>query len=442
MVKDKRKNRQYLIACQEELQVARDSGDENRITLATAYLAFALFQAKKYPEGLSQFNRAIKLAKDINDPLLQAQCLGLKTLACQNAERLPEAFKAAQEVERLADENQDLGMKCDALASQAQILLDSGDEISSLPLFNQSLAIAQEIGDKHREMKVLGAFGNYSMAVAPGEKAESYFKQAHDLARELGDRQSEMGFLGNLGTILEWKEDYREAAKIFTEVLAYMQETNNQEMEIQVLRHLSQVYSKQKDDQPLVTYCQLGVKVAKAAADDDNVFYFYETMIPALYRLKQINEAHQMITDAAKTAHSTNNREKEVDLLLILGESYMVLNNLEQAVATYQQALAGTERLQRMVDKAYLLGRIGMVKAELGFVDEAVNFHEKAIELAQEYSLPALEGEQLSMLAMAYLEKGDIETATSCCQSAIQVFSEAELEEDAEQARQLLTQIE
>ena len=442
MAKNKRRNRQYLIACQEKHKVAQDSGDEKQITLATANLGFALFQEKKYPEGLAQFNKAIKLAEDINDPLLHAQCLGLKTLACQNAKRLPEAFKAAQEVEQLADAHQDLGMKCDALASQAQILLDSGDEINSLPLFNQSLAIAQEIGDKRREMNVLGALGNYSMAVAPGERAESCFRQARDLAREIGDKQSEMGFQGNIGTMMEWKEEYLEAAEIFTEVLTYMQETNNQETEIQVLRHLTQVCSKQKDDQFIVKYCQLGIKVAKAVGDDDNIFYFYENIIPALYRLKKIDEAHQIITDGIKTAHSTNNREKEVDLLLFLGESYMVTNNPEQALETYQQALAGTERLQRMVDKAYLLGRIGMLKAELGFVDGAVDFHEKAIKLAQEYNIPALEGEQLSMLAIAYMEKGDAEAATTSCHSAIQVFSDAELEEDAEQARQLLKQIE
>lgn len=442
MAKNKRKTRQYLIATQEELKVAQDSGDEKQISLATAHYGFALFQEKKYPEGLAQFNRSIKLAKDINEPLLQAQCLGLKTLACQNAKRLPEAFKAAQEVEQLADEHQNLGMKCDAKASQAQILLDSGDEISSLPLFNQSLEIAQEIGDKRREMNVVGALGNYSMAVAPGEKAESYFRQARDLAHELGDKQSEIGYQGNLGSIMEWKEDYQEAVKIFTEVLTYMQETNNQEMETQVLRHLVQVYIKQKDDPFIVKYCHLGIKAAKATDDNDNIFYFYENIIPALYRLKQIDEAHQIITDGIKTAHSTNNREKEVDLLLFLGESYMVTNNPEQALETYQKALAGTERLQRMVDKAYLLGRIGMLKAELGYVDEAVDLHKKAIKLAQGYNIPSLEGEQLSMLAMAYMEKGDMEAATTSCQSAIQVFSDAELEEDAEQARQLLKQIE
>jgi len=441
MAQNKRKTRQYLITTQEELKVAQNSGDEKQIALAIAHYGFALFQDKKYPEGLAQFNRAIKLAKDINDPLLQAQCLGLKTLACQNAERLPEAFKAAQEVEQLADEHQDLGMKCDALASQAQILLDSGDEISSLPLFNQALEIAQEIGDKRREMNVLGALGNYSMAVAPGEKAESYFGQARDLALEIDDRQSEMGYLGNLGTIMSWKEDYQKAAKMFSEVLDYMQETHNKEMEIQVLRHLTQVYIKQKDDKYIVKYCHLGIKAAKAVADTDNIFYFYENIIPALYRLEQIDEAHQIITDGIKTAHSTNNREKEVDLLLFLGESYMVSNNPEQALETYQMALAKTERLQRMVDKAYLLGRIGMLKAELGYVDEAVELHKESIKLAQGYNIPALEGEQLSMLAMAYMEKGDIEAATTSCQSAIQVFSDAELDEDAEQARQLLKQI-
>ena len=45
------------------------------------------------------------------------------------------------------------------------------------------------------------------------------------------------------------------------------------------------------------------------------------------------------------------------------------------------------------------------------------------------------------MLAMAYLEKGERTVAQTYCQSAIEVFTHAELEEDADQARQLLAEI-
>ena len=91
-----------------------------------------------------------------------------------------------------------------------------------------------------------------------------------------------------------------------------------------------------------------------------------------LYRLEKIDEAHQATIDAIEIARADKNREKEVNFLLSLGESYMLTDKLEEALETYQQALDGAQRLQRQVDRAYLSGRIGVILAELGRADEAI----------------------------------------------------------------------
>ena len=119
----------------------------------------------------------------------------------------------------------------------------------------------------------------------------------------------------------------------------------------------------------------------------------------------------------------------------------MIFGMPENALDAYQQARKGAVRLSRQSDAAYLTGRIGVSLAELGRIDEAIIFHQDAIHLAQERGLPQLEGEQLSMLALAYREKGNRLEAQTCCQAAIQVFIRADLEAEALQAQQLLVEI-
>jgi tetratricopeptide (TPR) repeat protein len=361
-------------------------------------------------------------------------------MAFQVVGRLPDAFKAAQEIEAIANQDNDLGMKCDALTSQGQILLDSADPMGAFEKFEEAQTIANALEDKRRYMNVLGALGNYNLTMASHRKAGAYFDEAREIAQKLGDRSSEIGYLGNLGTILEWNGEYTRAAVIFEEVLAYLQETGDQDAEVQALRHLVQVYKKLNKNEKTITYALRGIELTENT-EADTVFLFFDSLILAKYRLNKFEEAHAATEKAIGIARAAKNREREVDFLLSLGESYMLANMLEQALEVYMEALDGTQRLQRLVDRAYLLGRVGVILAESDRADEALTYHEQAIAQAKRHEIPELEGEQSAMLAMAYFDKGELDQAQAYCNQAIEIFTKANFPDQAENARQLLTEI-
>ena len=429
-----------LTQARKALAKARTTDDLRKISVAVANLGLALFQVNKFSEGARSFNEVDKIFEDLDDFYLQVHCLGIKTMAYQLSEQYPQAFQAAQEIEALAVKQEALAVQSDALATQGQILIDSGEEVYALEKFNAALTIAENLADKRRRMNVTGALGNYCMTIASPAQAESYFAKARELARELGDRQSEIGFHGNLGALLEWKEEYLQAGEVFEEVVAYMRETDNQEAEIQALRHMVQVCIKLKDDEKIAYFAQQGVAAAREA-DRETLFFFCDNLIAAHYRLNQFDAAHEATVAAIEIARSTNDHKREVDLQISLGESYMLTNNLEKALVSYQQALKGTRRYQRLVDQAYLLGRMGIILAELNQTDEAVRYHEQALAMAQRHELPDLAGEQLVMLAMAHLENKQLEKARAYGETAVTAYTNANLTENAEKAQKLLTAI-
>jgi tetratricopeptide (TPR) repeat protein len=431
--------RQQIALARQEMEEARAGGDAGQISLAAANLGLAFFQANKFKDGAKCFREADAAAKELDDFNVLVRCWGIKTAAYQITEQHPRAYQTAQDILELAKEKGDLGVQADSLATQGQILIDSGDEVDALARFNAALAIAEKLGDKRRQMNIMGAFGNYCLVVASGDRAGYYFEKARALARELGDRTAEIGFHGNLGMLLEWKEEYRQAGRIFAEVLDYMRETGNQEAQIQALRHLIQVQTKLKDDHQVIHYARQGMDVTEETGNDH--FFFFENLIATLYRQNQFDEAHQVTTEAIEAARLANDRAREVDLLLSLGESYMLTHKLEQALDSYQQALVGTQRLQRMVDRAYVLGRIGLILAELNRADEAFSYHEQAVELARKQNIPDLEGEQWAMLAVAYLEKGNLETARECAATAVHLYTNINHTDKAGKAQQLLDEI-
>ncbi len=435
------RSQKHLALCREALDKARADGDDVRVSVALADLGFALFQVREFEQGLAQFEQAVERAERLGDVGLQARCWGIKTLAFQSIGRLPDAFQAAAEVLRLGKEHGAPGLACDALTSQGQILLESGEPTLAFAKLQGARETAHEIDDQRRLMNVLGTLGNYALAVAATDQAEAYFDKAQRLAGELGDRQAEYGFLGNKAAVLAWQGSHRAAISAFERVLPYVQEIGNRAAEIQALRHLAQLQAKLGADEKAVDYALRGIGLAQES-DAQATLAFWEIVIPAYYRMNEIVAAQDATVKAINLAQSMNNESKEVDLLLSLAESFYLSEAYKQALPTYEKALEGAKKLERRKDQAYLTGRVGVVLAELGRLDDAIIYHRQALALARERDIPDLEGEQLLMLVMAHLEKGERARAKGLCNEAINVYAAAELEQEANRARQLLGTIE
>jgi tetratricopeptide (TPR) repeat protein len=257
----------------------------------------------------------------------------------------------------------------------------------------------------------------------------------------LEDRTAEIGFLGNLGIVAEWKGQVSQSVDIFQEVLEFVQESGDQNAQIQALRHLTKGYEKLKDDQKIIEYTAMGLELTRDHPNEIT-FVFSEMLIAADYRLGRFEDAHQATIEAIELARLIRDDVREVNLLLSLGESYMIAEMYEEALETYQQAREGANKIHRSVDSAYLTGRIGVALAELERIDEAIAYHKEAVELAKQNDLPELAGEQLTMLTLAYLDKDMPNEAHSYCHAAMEVFTSAGLDQQAYNARKLDAKIE
>lgn len=430
-----------IAVAKKALEAARTDGDQAKISAALTNLGFAMFQADKYKEGKRHFREADEICKALDDYSLTIHCLSIQAFAYHNTGQLPTAFEIAQKIQKMAEEENDQGGLIDALATQGQILIDSRDELQSVEKFNAALELAKEIEDKPREMKVLGALGHYSLTIASTDRAESYFKDARELAREIGDRQSEIGYHGNIGIVLEWQEKWTEAAQIFTEVLGYLEETNNRNAQLQPLYHLTNIAVKQKGDQKVIDYAQAGITVAKEVEDFGFSLAFYERLIPAYYRLGAADKAEVTLIEAVEAARKSGKLEKEISFRLSLGEAFILTERYEDAIEIYQGAQKGARRLNHHDKEAYTIGRIGVCLAELGRIDEAIHHHKIASKVAKEMNLEALEAEQLVMLSIIYRDMQESEKALEYANQSLGLYLGLEMEAEANKIKALIAEL-
>lgn len=426
--------------CAEQLKEARASGDERKICAAVNTMGHALFRARKYEDGMKHFEQAFESAEKLDDTTLQIHCLAIKTVAFQEIGRLPDAYETAKQIFEIGEKLGDSKIKCDALTSQAQILLDSGEPTMAVDLLRAARQIAGEIGDPRQLMNVLGTFGNLSIAIAESDQAVSYFTKAQSLALELNDREADCGFSNNLGSVLAWQGKHRHALEAFHHSLSFLEEPGDVRAQVGVLLQISRIYLQMEDDENVIEYARRGFALAK----DDNKeagYAFLDALTQAYCRRRDVAAVQQIAEDATAYAKSKKDTGKEIEFKISFGEFFLGIEETEKALALYRDALAMAKDFKRAKDEAYLTGRIALALSELDNLDEAMAYHQQAIELARANGLDALEAEQLSMLAIAHLEKKQIALARASCEAALEKYTSAKSDEGVANAKRLLKQI-
>ena len=424
-----------------KVEEARENGDVRQLCLALTDLGVVAFKSRQYEQGLEALDEMTTLAAETGDRHFQAQCLAAKAAAFEDIGRYHNAYEAMDEVRQLAEAHDDLNMKCVALINQGQILINSGEPMLAEEVLLQARQLAGELDNQSHLMRVLGTMGNLKVALAALDDSLGFFDMAIMLAEQLGDQQARCGYLINKGAVLTWQNQHAQAVPVFQQVLNLADDMQNPQLLLTSLRYLTECYHHTNQPENIPALARRGIELGTSASDHDTVFKFFQTLILAHYRLNQFDEAEQVNQQAIEYVRSTGDRTREVDMLINLGESCMLADLHDRALDAYTRALDGARDVDRPDDEAYLTGRIGVVLAEMGRVDEAVAYHQQAADLARQRSIPDLEGEQITMLALAALDQQNSEQARKYCQQAIDIFAAAQLSEQAAQARQLLAQI-
>ena len=99
-----------------------------------------------------------------------------------------------------------------------------GDYATARSLFEESLAIRQELGDKRGIASSLNNLGVVAYGQSDYEAARSLFEESLAIIRELGDRRRIAYSLGNLGNVAVDQGDYATARQHFQESLVILRE--------------------------------------------------------------------------------------------------------------------------------------------------------------------------------------------------------------------------
>ncbi|MCI5192151.1 MAG: tetratricopeptide repeat protein [Candidatus Electrothrix sp. AU1_5] len=140
------------------------------------------------------------------------------------------------------------------------------------PLYEQSLTLYREIGDRAGEGTTLSNMGALHHARGDYATALKYLEQSLAIRQEIGDRAGEGTTLNNISQIYDAQGDYDTALKYLNQSLAIRQEIGDRAGEGTNLNNISQIYDARGDYDKALKYLEyslgimqeIGAKVKEA----------------------------------------------------------------------------------------------------------------------------------------------------------------------------------
>uniref|UniRef100_UPI0040576B0B tetratricopeptide repeat protein n=1 Tax=Candidatus Electronema sp. TaxID=2698783 RepID=UPI0040576B0B len=220
----------------------------------------------------------------------------------------------------------------------------------ALPLFEHSLVIRQEIGDKAGEGRILNNISQVYSARGDYDTTLKYLEQSLRISQELVDKTGEGAILGNIGVIHHAKGEYAVALKYLEQSLRISQETGDRAGEGVTLNNISQIYKARSEYFTSLKYLEQSLRISQELGDK--------------------KQEGVTLNNIATTAYTN-------------GDYPAVLKYLEQSLVISQE-------IGNRAGEAVTSWNIGHAYAMQGDLAKAEQYMSRAVQLAEEIGHPKL----------------------------------------------------
>jgi tetratricopeptide (TPR) repeat protein len=137
----------------------------------------------------------------------------------------------------------------------------------ALPLYEQSLVISREIGDKTGEGTMLNNISQIYWTQGDYTTALTYLEQSLRIQQEIGDKAGEGTTLNNISQIYDARGDYAAALAYLEQSLVISREIGEKKQEGATLNNISQIHKARGDSATALTYLEQSLRIQQEIGD-------------------------------------------------------------------------------------------------------------------------------------------------------------------------------
>ena len=258
------------------------------------------------------------------------------------------------------------------------------DYKKAIAVYQQSLSIAKETGNKGPEGKAYAGLGCAYRSLGDYKKAIEFHQQSLSIARDIGNKGSEGGAYGNLGSAYYSLSDYKKAIEFYQQFRTIAKEIGDKGSEGKAYTGLGIAYDSLGDYKKAIEFHQQSLRIAKEIGDKGSEGAAYTNLGHAYYSLVDYKKAIEFHQQSLSIAKEIGKKGSEGTAYTNLGAAYHSLGDYRKAIEFHQQSLSiakeiGDKGLERTVH-----GNLGRSFEKLHDFCKAEELYESSIKVFEE----------------------------------------------------------
>lgn len=360
-----------MIAAEQALDIDRNLDDELAMAKDHRVLGMIGLWSGNTGIAISHLEEATSLAH--GEQLAEAtEALGRALTAAQ---RYDEASRQAENALRLFVAADNRRGQAEALGSLGVITMERGEAEAALDFYQRAIHVCRAIGYQHGEGVNLVNHANALWYTGRAAEALVQFEEAIDVFRALSNRRGEAVARANAAALHHTIGDNTTAQLYSEQSFQYFSEVQNDVGLAQVSCNLADIARAQGRFDEARSH--LTTALAGTRASDNHWLEIQALHALSLVELESGNHQHTIVVadEALGVSRAYGFGDFAPNLLSIRGMAHLALGELEQALASTEEAV---KHLHKGSNRAYLIPHRHAV------VLEAVGRHTEAAEYATE----------------------------------------------------------
>ncbi|WP_051793805.1 BTAD domain-containing putative transcriptional regulator [Kibdelosporangium aridum] len=343
--------------------------------------AHAHFCLSSYEQALEYEAQALPLARDLDEPRLEAEIVKWSGLACVFLGRLDKAVEDLTQALDLYRRTENRHGQANTHIGLGFALVDKGQFEEAMPHYGKALELNREINSRYGEALVLHVTGVVYGHMGRFDEALRMHAQAMTLYRQVGTRYHETSASFSLAVLHCDMGSYDKALAEAERARVMSRETGDRRTECNALN-------------------TLGVACKLVGRFDDAAGYHESAL--------QLSKAISL-------------RKAEIEALIGLCGARRGLGNHNDAILAGQAALRGSRHSGMRPHEAHALVGLSEVLTEVGQADHAKTQARHALDIYREINYPLGEGRALRALGLAMSETDGPRSAVAYWEEALAI---------------------
>ncbi len=370
----------------------------------------------------SRFREAQKLCRET---LEITQDFRVLHQLARSEEPLGETQSAVQHYQEALDSCPDssdsevVGEKAAIMHNVAGIYANQGQVNEAITLYQQSLALQEQIGNVQGKAATLHCMAIIYANQGQVNEAITLYQQSLALQEQIGNVQGKAATLHCMAIIYANQGQVNEAITLYQQSLALNEQIGNVQGKAATLHCMAIIYANQGQVNEAITLYQQSLALNEQIGDVQGKAATLHCMAIIYANQGQVNEAITLYQQSLALNEQIGDVQGKAASLHQMAGIYANQGQVNEAITLFQQSLALKEQIGDVQGKAASLHQMAIIYANQGQVNEAITLYQQSLALNEQIGDVQGKAATLHQMAGIYANQGQVNEAITLYQQSL-----------------------